>query len=89
MITGRNVRKTMLLLYSVYGTRCAKCGQGINIGLRYPHPMSGSIGHQLPQARGGSDSIENLRPEHLRCNVSAQARVTEAPRRAEYNAGFF
>ncbi|AHU88878.1 HNH endonuclease [Trueperella pyogenes] len=88
-ISGRNVQKTMRLLYSIYGNRCAKCGQPIDITLRYPHKMSGSIGHQLPRAKGGSDRIENLRPEHLTCNVSAGDSIRQPPRAAMIDASFF
>ena len=89
MITGRAVRQTMLLLADLYGTRCAKCGQHVDLAIRYPHPMSPSIGHQLPRSRGGSDAPENLRLEHLRCNVSAGNRLgAGAPRKGETGEGF-
>lgn len=88
-ITGRNVQKTLAVLYSIYGTRCAKCGLPIDVTLRYPHKMSGSIGHQLPQAKGGSDAIGNLRPEHLHCNVQAQDTIRQPPRAAFLDASFF
>ncbi len=88
-IKGDNVQKTLALLYSLYGTRCAKCGQGIDVTLRYPHKMSGSIGHQLPQAKGGSDHIDNLRPEHLTCNVRAKDGIRQPPRAAFIDTSFF
>lgn len=88
-ITGRNVQRTLQVLYSIYGTRCAKCGLPINPRLRYPDKKSGSIGHQLPQAKGGSDEIGNLRPEHLDCNVKAQDTIRQPPRAAFIDASFF
>ena len=89
VIRGRKIRKTALALVSIYGDRCAKCGQRIDLTLRHPAPGSLSIGHQLPRARGGSDAIENLRPEHLHCNTAAGARITRAPRQPAVTPGFF
>lgn len=88
-ITGRQVQKTLAVLYSLYGTRCAKCGQGIDLNLRYPHRLSGSIGHQLPQSKGGSDAIDNLRPEHLSCNVKARDTIKSPPRAPTFDPSFF
>ncbi|WP_374759272.1 hypothetical protein [Trueperella pyogenes] len=51
--------------------------------------MSGSIGHQLPQAKGGSDHIDNLRPEHLTCNVRAKDGIRQPPRAAFIDTSFF
>ena len=87
-ITGRAVRRTMWLLAELYGTRCAKCGEPIEMAIKHPHPMSPSIGHQLPRSRGGSDAIENLRLEHLRCNERAGNKLTPRPRSAETGQGF-
>lgn len=74
-LTGDRVRRTALALVQVYGNRCAKCLQPIDVELRHPDPNSLSIGHQLPLARGGTDEISNLRPEHLRCNLRASDQV--------------
>ena len=54
----------------VYGTICWLCRQ----------PIAGlpSADHVIPRSRGGTDDIENLRPAHLRCNIS---RGNRPPRR--------
>lgn len=72
---GRKISKLRTLVLEVYGSRCHKCKGWINLDLRYPHPRSFSIGHQLPRSLGGSDDITNLRPEHLQCNLKAGARL--------------
>jgi 5-methylcytosine-specific restriction endonuclease McrA len=49
--------------------RCGICGKRISARLKYPHPMSASIDHVVPLAKGGTHAKENLRPAHLDCNV--------------------
>lgn len=34
-----------------------------------PHPLSGTVGHIVPTARGGTDDPDNLRVEHWYCNM--------------------
>lgn len=49
--------------------RCGICGESIDSALKYPDPMSVSLDHIVPLARGGDHSRENTRASHLRCNV--------------------
>jgi 5-methylcytosine-specific restriction endonuclease McrA len=49
---------------------CAICGEPIDPALRYPHKRSLSVDHRTPRVNGGSDDPSNLRPTHLRCNLS-------------------
>lgn len=51
---------------------CWLCQQPIDSSLKWPDPMSGSADHILPVSRGGTDSISNLRPSHLGCNIKRQ-----------------
>ena len=66
---NRSVRLRRLVA-AEYGNECWLCGQPID-GLP-------SADHVIPRSRGGDDSIENLRPAHLRCNM---ARGNRVPRR--------
>jgi len=50
---------------------CARCGEFVNRDLAYPDPWMPSFGHIIPISRGGLDSWDNLRLEHLTCNVRA------------------
>lgn len=52
---------------------CGRCGEFVNRELAYPDPWMPSFGHVTPVSRGGLDSLDNLRLEHLICNVRAGA----------------
>ena len=57
---------------------CGKlCGRKINKELKYPHPMSVSLDHIMPLAKGGTHEWDNLQASHLRCNMSKGARVAD------------
>lgn len=88
-LTGDRARRVKQLLVSVYGAKCAKCGQVIDLSIKYPDPYSLSIGHQLPLSRGGGDGIENLRPEHLGCNTGAGNRIASDGRMPVGDDRFF
>lgn len=47
---------------------CYLCTARINLDLQYPDPMSASIDHVVPLARGGTGLRDNLRAVHLICN---------------------
>lgn len=49
---------------------CAICGKPLHPELSYPHPLSSTVDHIVPVARGGSLSDPgNLQAAHLICNV--------------------
>ena len=55
----------------IYATQtvCALCGRPVDFTLKYPHPMSATIDHIIPIARGGHPSdMDNLQLAHLTCN---------------------
>ena len=55
----------------IYMTRstCAICGRPVDMQLKYPDPMSKSIDHIVPIAKGGHPSaMSNLQLAHLICN---------------------
>lgn len=52
---------------------CGICSGAIDEALRFPDPLSKSVDHIVPLARGGAHSIENVQAAHLRCNLSKGA----------------
>lgn len=49
---------------------CAICGRPLDKTLIYPHPLSPTVDHIIPIARGGSNHDPgNLQAVHLICNV--------------------
>lgn len=55
--------------------RCWLCGDSIDQNLPHPHPMSASIDHVTPKAKGGTDTEANIRIAHLICNERKGARA--------------
>lgn len=47
---------------------CGICGQPVDKSLKYPHPLSPTVDHIIPCARGGSDDLDNLQLAHRKCN---------------------
>lgn len=50
------------------GEPCTLCGQPIDLGIRYPAPLSFTVDHVVPTSHGGRDDYELLRPAHNTCN---------------------
>lgn len=51
------------------GDVCAICGRPIDKTLKFPDPMSASVDHIIPIAKGGHPSDpQNLQLTHLICN---------------------
>ena len=85
---GRDRQRLRQLVTDSYGWTCTLCHRPID-----PHATALrdrlSIDHVLPVSRGGSDSLENLRPTHHGCN-SAKRDGRRLRRRATETApGFF
>lgn len=48
---------------------CGICGHPVDFSLKTPHPMSATIDHIVPIAKGGHPSdIDNLQLAHWTCN---------------------
>lgn len=72
---GRSGRANDPLLERNYiaqrdGFRCGICGDKVNMALRHPDPLYGSIDHVVPLAHGGTNDLANLQLAHLRCNLA-------------------
>ncbi len=55
----------------IYATQqiCGICGKPVDFTLRFPHPLSPTVDHILPVAKGGHPSdIDNLQLAHWTCN---------------------
>ena len=55
----------------IYATQsvCGICGNPVDMSLKYPHPMSKTIDHIIPIAKGGHPSdLDNLQLAHWTCN---------------------
>ena len=66
---------TRVDMLNLYGTKCYLCGEEIDFS------VSGKVGspgwelglhidHVVPLRGGGSDTLENVRPSHGRCNLN-------------------
>lgn len=55
------------------GWRCQLCRCRVQRRLRHPHPMSASLDHRVPIAKGGPHTRANCQLAHLRCNLRKRA----------------
>ena len=86
---GRKVSQLLRLTLAAYGNTCHICGSEIDLTRRWPDPLSATRDHIIPRSRGGSDSLDNVRPAHLRCNSSRQARPLSSLTRSADERAFF
>ena len=55
---------------------CALCGQPVDKSLKFPHPLSPTIDHIIPVAKGGHPSaLDNLQLAHFTCNRAKSAKL--------------
>lgn len=64
---GERVNRTRV--YERDGWDCQICGLPIDREAKAPHPMSPSLDHIIPLARGGTHTEANCQAAHLICNV--------------------
>lgn len=56
---GRRAQRLRRLVLDVYGDVCHLCGRR----------GADTADHLVPRSRGGTDTLDNLRPAHFRCNA--------------------
>ncbi len=56
---------------------CGICSEPVDATLAFPAPLSATLDHVVPMARGGSHVPANVQLAHFRCNTSKGARVLE------------
>lgn len=57
-------------------TVCGICGKPVDFSYKYPHPLSPTVDHIIPIARGGHPSaLENLQLAHRCCNRQKSDKV--------------
>ncbi len=62
------LEKNRRIIYATQ-TVCGICGKPVDMSIRYPHPLSPTIDHIIPIAKGGHPSaLENLQLAHRWCN---------------------
>lgn len=66
---GQRQKVHRWIVFERCGGKCGVCGKAVNLALEYPHPMSASMDHIVPLARGGSHTYDNIQLAHLRCNL--------------------
>lgn len=57
------------------GTDCGLCGAPVNMTLKHPNLMRGSVDHITPTSLGGSNEPDNVQLAHLHCNIKKNNRV--------------
>lgn len=60
------------------GVLCGICGDGLDLNLRHPDPLSPSLDHRHPLSRGGTHTLANSQAAHLVCNMRKWAKVGAA-----------
>lgn len=56
-------------VYDRDGWVCQLCDEPVDQAARHPDPMSASLDHIIPIARGGSHTRANTQLAHLMCNI--------------------
>ena len=59
------------------GWMCQLCHEPIDRTAQAPHPLSASLDHVIPMARGGPHTYGNVQAAHFRCNSLKGARMSE------------
>ena len=57
-------------VFEADGWLCQLCGEFVDRGHQWPHPLSPSLDHIIPLARGGTHTLDNVQCSHLRCNLA-------------------
>lgn len=68
---------------------CGICGQPVDKTLKYPDPMSPTVDHIIPLAKGGHPSdLSNLQLAHRKCNRLKSDRIGVSVEPEKKKSGF-
>ena len=76
----------------IYATQtvCGICGEPVDFGLKYPHPLSPCIDHIVPVAKGGHPSdLDNLQLAHWTCNRQKSDKLIQRQAAQAGDGGMF
>ncbi len=68
----------VLALFDRAGWQCALCTEPVDRSLMWPDPMSASLDHLVPLARGGAHTKDNAQLAHLVCNMRKSDQLAPA-----------
>ena len=76
VVRGAKAEKfSSLEIFQRDGWRCQLCGQKVLRKAPARHPLSASLDHIVPIAKGGDHTRKNAQCAHLACNMRKQARI--------------
>ena len=58
-----------LEVFEAHGWVCVVCKKTIDRRRRYPDWKSATIDHVVPLSKGGTHTLDNVAPAHLKCNL--------------------
>ena len=64
-------------VYDRDGWKCGICGDAVDSGVAWPDPLSPSLDHVIPLARGGHHTYANAQLAHLVCNIRKSDKIVE------------
>lgn len=60
--------------------QCQICESDVDMAIAHPHPLSPSLDHIVPLAKGGAHTMVNSQLAHLRCNMVKSDHLVDEPR---------
>lgn len=63
------------LVFKRDGYECKLCSKPLDMGAKFPHPLSPTLDHIVPLNKGGHHLYVNLQAAHFRCNTAKGDRV--------------
>lgn len=74
----------------IYATQtvCGICGKPVDFSLKFPDPMSPTVDHIIPVAKGGHPSdIDNLQLAHFYCNRAKSDKLAKVVFKEDIDIG--
>ena len=71
----KEYKELLMKIYKRDGGICGICGKQVDYYISSPDPLSPTMDHIRPIARGGKHSEKNLQLAHRRCNSKKGAKI--------------